>query len=93
VSLNIKNERTHALVRELAERTGLSQTSAVEEAVVRYLRELTASDIDRAEEERVAARRARVDLVRAQIEATVHLPRDFRQKADEALYDENGLFR
>ena len=33
MSLNIKNERTHALVRELAERTGQSQTSAVEEAV------------------------------------------------------------
>ena len=33
MSLNIKNERTHALVRELAELTGLSQTSAVEDAV------------------------------------------------------------
>ncbi|QAY69846.1 type II toxin-antitoxin system VapB family antitoxin [Xylanimonas protaetiae] len=93
MSLNIKNERTHALVRELAERTGLSQTSAVEEAVVRYLRELTAKDADQTEADRVAARRARIDLVRAQIAATVHVPLHVRQEADEALYDENGLLR
>ncbi|MBD3942244.1 type II toxin-antitoxin system VapB family antitoxin [Microbacterium sp. NEAU-LLC] len=40
MSLNIKNERTHALVRELAELTGMSQTSAVEDAVRRRLKEL-----------------------------------------------------
>lgn len=40
MSLNIKNEQTHALVRELAERTGRSQTSAVEDAVRRRLAEL-----------------------------------------------------
>lgn len=43
MSLNIKNERTHALVRELAELTGMSQTSAVEDAVRRRLDELRAS--------------------------------------------------
>lgn len=42
MSLNIKNERTHALVRELAELTGTSQTSAVEDAVRRRLDELRA---------------------------------------------------
>jgi antitoxin VapB len=40
MSLNIKNERTHALVRELATLRGVSQTEAVEEAVTRQLQEL-----------------------------------------------------
>lgn len=40
MSLNIKNERTHALVRELAERTGATRTSAVEDAVRRRPQEL-----------------------------------------------------
>jgi len=40
VSLNIKNEETHRLVRQLAELTGQSQTSAVEDAVRRRLAEL-----------------------------------------------------
>ncbi len=41
MSLNIKNEETHRLVRQLAELTGQSQTSAVEDAVRRRLEELT----------------------------------------------------
>jgi len=40
MSLNIKNEGTHALVRELAAITGMSQTSAVADAVRRRLDEL-----------------------------------------------------
>jgi antitoxin VapB len=40
VSLNIKNEETHQLVRRLAELTGQTQTSAVEDAVRRRLEEL-----------------------------------------------------
>ena len=40
VSLNIKNEETHRLVRRLAELTGQSQTSAVEDAVRRRLEQL-----------------------------------------------------
>lgn len=40
VSLNIKNERTHALVRELATLTGMSQTDAVTDAVERRIAEL-----------------------------------------------------
>ena len=41
MSLNIKNERVHALAREVATRTGQSQTSAVEIALERYLADLT----------------------------------------------------
>ena len=40
VSLNIKNERTHALVRELATLRGVNQTDAVTEAVERRIAEL-----------------------------------------------------
>jgi antitoxin VapB len=40
VSLNIKNEHVHDLVREAAALTGKSQTSVVEEALRRYLDEL-----------------------------------------------------
>ena len=44
MSLNIKNEETHRLVRRLAELTGQSQTSAVEDAVRRRLAELDRED-------------------------------------------------
>jgi antitoxin VapB len=40
VSLNIKNETVHELVREAARKTGQSQTSVVETALRRYLSEL-----------------------------------------------------
>lgn len=40
MSLNIKNDRVHDLVREVARRTGRSQTSAVELALERLLAEL-----------------------------------------------------
>lgn len=40
VSLNIKNERTHALVRELATLRGVNQTDAVTEAVEHRIAEL-----------------------------------------------------
>jgi antitoxin VapB len=44
VSLNIKNEEVHDLVRRLAALTGQSQTSAVEDAVRRRLAELQHED-------------------------------------------------
>jgi antitoxin VapB len=47
VSLNIKNKRTHALVRELAALSGMSQTGAVTDAVQRRLAELSAAHDDR----------------------------------------------
>lgn len=40
MSLNIKNEATHAKVRRLAELTGMSMTAVVDDAVERRLREL-----------------------------------------------------
>lgn len=40
MSLNIKNDRVHALAREAARRSGKSQTGAIEEALERYLAQL-----------------------------------------------------
>jgi len=85
MSLNIKNEETHRLVRKLAELTGQSQTSAVEDAVRRRLAELT--------REQEAERRYRVlgEIAdRASAAASAEwLSTDW----DEVLYDENGLPR
>lgn len=82
MSLNIKNERTHALVRELAEATGLSQTSAVEQAVERWLAE-------------IKRQQSRRDMHRALLdEYLAHLTgdsRDAMQRAMDELYDESGL--
>ncbi len=87
MSLNIKNERTHALVRRLAELTGQSQTSAVEDAVARRLAELERSaptDASRAEVARI--------VVEFQSDLT---PRDRERirRSDAELYDEHGLPR
>lgn len=40
MGLNIKNERVHQLARRAAELTGRSQTSAIEEALIRLLADL-----------------------------------------------------
>ena len=64
MSLNIKNERVHDLVREASRRTGMSQTSVVEEALRRYLDEID-QDRDR------AGRRAELDQVVAELQAAL----------------------
>jgi antitoxin VapB len=56
VSLNIKNNRVHALAREAARVTGKSQTGAIEEALERLL---AAYDADPGD----LRARAKVDLV------------------------------
>ncbi len=55
MSLNIKNEDVHAAVRELALRLGISQTSAVEQAVRDKLAELDAGDTHEARAARIRA--------------------------------------
>lgn len=62
MSLNIKSQRTVALVRELAARTGTNQTAAVEDAVARRLSELDREDRARAEARRAAAEQTLRDL-------------------------------
>lgn len=84
MSLNIKNEETHRLVRRLAELTGQSQTSAVEDAVRRRLEEL-----ERAES-RSARREAMMRIAR---ESAALIDQDLSNDPNEVLYDEVGMPR
>lgn len=88
MSLNIKNERVHALAREAARKTGKTQTGVIEEALNRLLADLGADP-----EETDRARR--LDLVRQiQIEyaALPDAPGHDRIRSDNDLYDlETGL--
>ncbi len=84
MSLNIKNERTHALVRELAALRGVSQTEAVEGAVRANL-ELLRSDAE-------TARRLERSLAIARETAAIIRATGGSLSTDE-LYDEQGLPR
>ena len=86
MSLNIKNERTHALVRELASLSGMSQTEAVEDAVTRRLKELSGPT-----EANINARVERVLALATDISSRLG-PGSFEDVSDW-LYDENGLPR
>jgi hypothetical protein len=86
MSLNIKNEETVRLVRELADALGVSMTAAITEAVRARLDELTPEDRERAVEAR--AQRI-VDLYGALGD---RLGQDYlSQDFDALLYDEMGL--
>jgi antitoxin VapB len=80
--LNIKNEETHRLVRRLAELTGQSQTSAVEDAVRRRLEEL----------ERTESRSARREaMMRIAGESAALLDPERSNNPNDFLYDELGM--
>ncbi len=89
MSMNIKSERAVALVRELAARTGSSQTAAVEDAVARRLAEL-----DRDETVRADARREAADEVLRELHRSL-TDEDKRaiRRNDAELYDDDGLPR
>lgn len=90
MSLNIKDERTHDLVRELARRTGTSQTAAVREAVRARLAELGGTDAD----PELANRRDRARAVVADFrQALTPQDRERILRADDWLYDDDGLPR
>lgn len=84
MGLNIKNEKTHRLVQELATLTGESMTAAVTEAVRERLDRLR-----RARGVSLAER-----LIAIGKDCAAHLKEPFRS-ADhgELLYDERGLPR
>lgn len=85
MSLNIKNEHVHALARQLAERTGATQTSAIEDALERRLADLDARD-------REAARRRRLLRLMDEIESeTTDEQRDATRRVQDQMYDESGL--
>ncbi|MDR1186103.1 MAG: type II toxin-antitoxin system VapB family antitoxin [Bifidobacteriaceae bacterium] len=88
MSLNLKNPETIALVRELADRTGTSQTAAITDAVRRRLDDLASADPDSADE-----RSARVDQILNEIWNSENWPQWAAQiKANtDDLYDETGL--
>jgi antitoxin VapB len=86
VSLNIKNERVHALAREVAARTGKSQTSAIEEALREYLEQLDRTESKDAKWARAEAILADMRARLAAIPGGLDLSTDF-------LYDEDGLPR
>ena len=81
MSLNIKNERTHALVRELATLTGVSQTQAVEDAVQKRLEELKTDRREGMAERLLALGR----------EIAPSLKLDDDEDPTAFLYDENGI--
>lgn len=89
MSLNIKSQRTVALVRELAARTGTNQTATVEDAVARRLSELDREDRARAEARRAAAEQTLRDLDKLLSDDDKRLIR--RHEVD--LYDDSGLPR
>jgi antitoxin VapB len=82
MSLNIKNEETHRLVRRLAELTGQSQTSAVEDAVRRRLDELERT------ESRSARREAMMRIAR---ESAASIDPELSNDPNDFLYDESGM--
>ena len=83
MSLNIKNEQTHRLVRELADLTGESMTVAVTEAVRQRLERLRRTEDDTGMAERIHA-------IAADMRA--RLPGDFFDvEHGDLLYDEDGL--
>ncbi|SOJ54502.1 hypothetical protein MSIMFB_01994 [Mycobacterium simulans] len=89
MSLNIKSERTVALVRELATRTGANQTAAIEDAVARRL-----SELDREETARAEARRAAAETTLRELDKLLtDDDKDAIQQSEAGLYDDNGLPR
>lgn len=85
MSLNIKNERVHQLARDAAQRTGLSQTSVIEEALLQYLRRL---------DDEQQAKRRRVDEILADVDARLtDKDRDEMRAFAADMYDDLGLPR
>ena len=82
MSLNIKNERTHRLVRELARTTGESMTAAVDKAVQERL--------ERVRKNKKGGLAER--LLKIGRECAAHMKEPYLSiDHGEMLYDEKGL--
>ena len=82
MSLNIKNEKTHRLVRELARATGESMTAAVDKAVQERL--------DRLRRDKKGSLAER--LLKIGRECAAHMKEPYLSiDHGEMLYDEKGL--
>ena len=87
MALNIKNERVVTLARDVAARTGTTQTGAIESALERYLADL----IHEAETD---TKRRRLDQLLAQIHSERVVGGPTAQEIMDDLYDdETGLPR
>ncbi len=86
MSLNIKNEEVHRLVRHLAELTGQSQTSALEDAVRRRIEEIE-------RENDVAARTERIMAIGRRTAALMTTEQKKLLHGDWLYDDETGLPR
>lgn len=82
MSLNIKNEHVHDLVREAANLTGLSQTRVVEVSVERLLASL--------QKDRSERREAEISKVIADFDRRL-TPQLRARLTTEDLYDASGL--
>ena len=92
MALNIKNEHVHALAREAARRTGLTQTSVLERALEEFLARLP--DAEDADELRIRERRAKVDEVLREMHALISdEDRAAVKRFMEEMYDDHGLPR
>jgi antitoxin VapB len=82
MSLNIKDEKTHRMARELARLTGESLTAAVNQAVR-----------ERLERVRGSSRTSMAErLMEIGKDCASHLKEPYKSMdVDELLYDENGL--
>jgi antitoxin VapB len=82
MSLNIKNEETHRMAKELSRLTGESMTVAVSEAVRERLQRV------RGNSRKGLAER----LMKIAKECSSHLKEPYKSMSvDELLYDEKGL--
>jgi len=88
MALNIKNPEVTGLVREYAKRTGLTQTSAIEDALRKALAQLDAEDQEAAWSETVAAR---LEGSRQILSGIAIAPPGERDRINEILFDEAGL--
>jgi antitoxin VapB len=82
MSLNIKDEKTHRMARELARATGESMTAAVSEAIR-----------ERLERVRGSSRKSMAErLMELGRDCAGRLKEPYKSMdVDELLYDENGL--
>lgn len=82
MSLNIKDEKTHRMARELARATGESMTAAVSEAIRERLERVRGSS-------RLSMAERLMELGR---DCAARLKESYKSMdVDELLYDENGL--
>lgn len=82
MSLNIKNERVHALAREAARVTGKNQTSAIEEALELLLARYGSDPV-------AADRERRIDIIR-------NLALEWKERppaeGDDRIWNEDDLY-